>query len=198
MIYVDGVVGVGKTTLSKIISEHFNKELYQEPVYDNPILDKFYYDKKRYSFSLQVLLLNKRLDMIKTAIKNGGGVFDRAIYCDKIFADILHNDGDLSKDEYNLYIELSQNMFKYIEPPKLIVYLETSVDNAIEKIQKRGRDFEQIMPRNYWEKLNNHYKSYFNNYSECKVLKVNVDGKDFINNSQDREEILNLISAYIE
>lgn len=197
MIYVDGVVGVGKTTLSKIISEHFNKELYQEPVYENPILDKFYYDKKRYSFSLQVLLLNKRLEMIKESIKNGGGVFDRAIYCDKIFADILHEDGDLSEDEYNLYLELSQNMFRYIEPPKLIVYLETTVDNAIKKIKNRGRDFEQIMPRDYWEKLNSHYSSYFENYEDCKVLRVNVDGKDFKNCEKDREEILKLISQHI-
>lgn len=197
MIYVDGVVGVGKTTLSKIIAEHFNKELYQEPVYENPILDKFYYDKKRYSFSLQVLLLNKRLEMIKESIKNGGGVFDRAIYCDKIFADILHEDGDLSEDEYNLYLELSQNMFRYIEPPKLIVYLETTVDNAIKKIKNRGRDFEQIMPRDYWEKLNSHYNSYFKNYEGCKVLKVNVDGKDFKNCEKDREEILKLISQHI-
>lgn len=197
MIYVDGVVGVGKTTLSKIISEHFNKELYQEPVYENPILDKFYYDKKRYSFSLQVLLLNKRLEMIKEAIRNGGGVFDRAIYCDKIFADILHDDGDLSKDEYDLYLELSQNMFKYIQPPKLIIYLETTVDNAIEKIKNRGRDFEQIMPRNYWEKLNFHYDRYFEDYEACKVLKINVDGKDFKNNREDREEVLKLVAQYI-
>ncbi|MGL4534298.1 MAG: deoxynucleoside kinase [Fusobacteriaceae bacterium] len=197
MIYIDGVVGVGKSTLAKIVAEKLGKKLFKEPVFENPILDKFYYDKKRYSFSLQVFLLNKRLELIKESIATGSGVFDRSIYCDKIFADILHTDGDLSTDEFNLYLELSENMFKYIEKPKLIVYLETSVDNAVDRIKSRGRDFEQVMPRDYWEKLNNHYREYFDEYKDCKVIKFNVDSRDFLNNPKDREEILAIIEANI-
>lgn len=193
MIYIDGVVGVGKSTLAKIISDEFGKTLYKEPVYDNPILEKFYHDKKKYSFPLQVFLLNKRLEMVKLADKNGGGVFDRAIYCDRVFADILYRDGDLIEDEYNLYIELSKNMFESLPVPKLLIYLETSVDNAIKKIEKRGREFELEMDRDYWEKLNNHYSEYFKDYSESKVIKVNVDNRDFLNNPEDRKYIIDLV-----
>lgn len=191
MIYIDGVVGVGKSTLAEMVAERFGRELYKEPVMENPILDKFYYDKKRYAFSLQVFLLNKRLELVKSA--NNSGVFDRSLYCDKVFADILHGDNDLTDDEYNLYLELAENMYKYIPKPKLIVYLETSVDRAINKIKERGRDFEQQVPRDYWEKLNTHYNEYFDSYSDVPVLRINVDDKDFKYNQEQREELFRLI-----
>ncbi|MBC2856734.1 deoxynucleoside kinase [Cetobacterium sp. 2A] len=193
MIYIDGVVGVGKSTLAKIISKELEMELYKEPVYDNPILEKFYYDKKKYSFPLQVFFLNKRLEMVKDAHKKGRGVFDRSIYCDRIFADILNSDGDLIEDEYNLYLELSNNMFQYLPKPDLVIYLETTIENAIKKIKKRGREFELGVEVTYWEKLNKHYSEYFKTYSESKIIKVNVDNRDFINNENDRKFIIELI-----
>ncbi|MGL4308404.1 deoxynucleoside kinase [Cetobacterium sp. SF1] len=195
MIYIDGVVGVGKSTLAEIISKELGRELYKEPVYDNPILEKFYYDKKKYSFPLQVFFLNKRLEMVKEAHKNGGGIFDRAIYCDRVFADILHKDGDLIEDEYNLYLELTRNMFEHLPKPKILIFLETSVDNAIAKINRRGREFEKHVGKDYWEKLHDHYKEYFDNYSESKLIRINVDNRDFLNNKEDREYVLNLIKG---
>ncbi|SJZ37267.1 Deoxyadenosine/deoxycytidine kinase [Cetobacterium ceti] len=193
MIYIDGIVGVGKSTLAEILAKELNLSLYKEPVYDNPILEKFYYDKKKYSFPLQVFFLNKRLEMVKEAHKNGGGIFDRAIYCDKIFADILYKDGDLIEDEYNLYLELTKNMFENLPKPKVLVYLETTVDKAIEKIARRGREFEKNVDRKYWEELHGHYKKYFEEYSESTVIKINVDNRDFLNNREDVEYILNLV-----
>lgn len=193
IICVDGVVGVGKSTLSELISERYNIKLYEEPVTDNPILDKYYHDRKRWSFPLQVFFLNKRFKIIKDASKLPACVLDRSIYGDVIFSRMLVHDGLMTEEEFKLYEELLYNMLEHIEKPKLMIYLETSVDNAIKKIKKRGRDYEQIVPREYWENLDKNYREYFENYNLSDLLKINVDEIDFVENEKDREYIFNLI-----
>ncbi len=196
MIFIDGVVGVGKSTLGEILSKEFKVPLYKKPVYDNPLLDKFYCDKKKYSFPLQVFFLNKRLQMVEKA-RGTGGIFNSSLYCDVIFANILNKSGDLSEEEFNLYMDLSNNMFRHLEEPKLIIYLEIDVENATKKIRERGRDYEQIVLRDYWESLNSHYREYFNSYSG-EVLKINVDDLDFRDKKEDREYILKLIKKKLQ
>ena len=193
IICVDGVVGVGKSTLSKLISERYNIKLYEEPVTDNPILDKYYHDRKRWSFPLQVFFLNKRFKIIKDASKLPACVLDRSIYGDVIFSRMLVHDGLMTEEEFKLYEELLYNMLEHIEKPRLMIYLETSVDNAIKKIKKRGRDYEQIVPREYWENLDKNYREYFESYNLSDLLKINVDEIDFVENEKDREYIFNLI-----
>lgn len=192
-ICVDGVVGVGKSSLGKIIAEKYGLHLYEEPVLDNPILDKFYYDKKRWSFPLQIFFLNKRFKMIKEATKLGKCVMDRSIYGDVIFSKMLVADGEMTEEEFDLYEELLHNMLEHVSKPKLMIYLETSVDCAIKKIQKRGRDYEQIVPRVYWEHLDKNYRQYFEGYNISPLLIINVDEIDFVNNEKDREYVLKLI-----
>lgn len=192
-ICVDGVVGVGKSSLGKIIAEKYGLTLYEEPVLNNPILDKFYYDKKRWSFPLQIFFLNKRFKMIKEATELGSCVMDRSIYGDVIFSKMLVNDGEMTNEEFELYEELLYNMLEHVEKPKLMIYLETSVDNAIKKINKRGRDYEQIVPRIYWEHLDKNYREYFKNYNISPIIVINVDEIDFVNNEKDREYVMKLI-----
>lgn len=192
-ICVDGVVGVGKSSLGKILAEKYNLYLYEEPVVDNPILDKFYYDKKRWSFPLQIFFLNKRFKIIKDATRLGKCVMDRSIYGDVIFSKMLVEDGEMTKEEFDLYEELLHNMLEHVSKPKLMIYLETSVDSAIKKIQKRGRDYEQIVPRIYWEHLDKNYRQYFESYNLSPILIINVDDIDFVNNEKDREYVLKLI-----
>lgn len=192
-ICVDGVVGVGKSSLAKILAERYNIELYEEPVTNNPILDKFYYDKKRWSFPLQIFFLNKRFRMIKDASKLGACVMDRSIYGDVIFSKMLANDGDMTEEEFELYEELLYNMLENVERPSLMIYLETSVENAVKKIKKRGRDYEQIVPIEYWTSLDKNYREYFENYNLSEYIKINVDEIDFVNNEKDREYILDII-----
>ncbi|TDT72281.1 deoxyadenosine/deoxycytidine kinase [Hypnocyclicus thermotrophus] len=192
MIFIDGVVGAGKSTLAKILADELNIPLYKEPVFENPILDKFYHNKKKYSFPLQIFLLNKRLKMVNDAMKTNG-VFDRSIFCDIIFANILTEDGDMLKEELELYKEVSENLLSHITLPELTIYLEISTDNAINRIKQRGRDFELLMPRDYWEKLNIHYRNYFKNYNKSKLLIINVDNLDIVNNEIDRKKILEKI-----
>ncbi len=197
IICVDGVVGVGKSTLGKILSDRYNLFFFEEPVVNNPILDKFYYDKKRYSFPLQVFFLNKRFKMMKEAAELTNCIMDRSIYGDVIFSRMLMEDGDMTIEEFNVYEELLFNMLEHIKKPKLMIYLESSVNHAISQIEKRGRDYELIVPHSYWESLNAHYRNYFDNYNLSDILKINVDGLDFFNNENDRNYILNLIDDKI-
>lgn len=187
IICLDGVVGVGKTTLGEILADELGMSFFKEPVLDNPILDKFYYDKKKYSFSLQIFFLNKRFEMIKKAEKLEGCIMDRSIYGDIIFAKMIMEEGNMSKEEYNIYEELLYNMLEHIKKPKLMIYLETSVDNAIEKIKRRGREYEQIVEREYWENLNKNYTEYFNNFNLAETLVINVDNLDIKDNPEHRK-----------
>lgn len=197
MIVVDGVVGAGKSTLMEILAKKRNLTAYEEPVVNNPILDKFYYDRERYSFSLQIFFLNQRFRHIKQASAVANSVLDRSIYGDLIFARMLHDGGEMSSEEFQVYIDVFENMIEHCKPPKLMVYLEVSTDEAINRISKRGRDYEQIVERAYWESLNQYYREYFDQYVSSPILKINVDGLDFENNEQDREYVLDLIDQEI-
>jgi len=193
MIVIDGVVGVGKTKLMEILKRERGYVPFEEPVINNPLLEKFYHDRRRYSFSLQVLFLNQRFKDIKIASQIEKSVMDRSIYGDVIFAKLLHEGGDMSTEEYQLYIDLFGNMLEHVHPPKLMIYLEASVDEAVRRIQKRGRDYEQIVEREYWEKLNQSYREYFSEYTISPLLKINVDNLDFENNPEDQKYVLDQI-----
>jgi deoxyadenosine/deoxycytidine kinase len=197
MLVIDGVVGVGKTTLMKILQEGGYKP-FEEPVYDNPILEKFYYDRARFSFPLQIFFLNKRFKHIKEASMVHNAVMDRSIYGDVIFAKMLQESGEMSPEEFDLYLELFENMIEHCMPPKLMVYLEISVDEASRRIQKRGRDYEKIVERGYWERLNANYRDYFDGYSISPILKINVDNLDFENNPEDRKYVLEIIDSKLK
>ncbi len=194
-ICIDGVVGAGKSTLGEILAHELGIEFFREPVLDNPLLDKFYYDKKRYSFPLQVFFLNKRFKMIKDAEKLNGCIMDRSIYGDVIFAKMLMEDEDMTPEEFDVYEELLHNMLEHIKRPRLMIYLENSVEKAMEKIKRRGREYEQIVPVKYWETLNKNYRDYFENYNISEILTVNVDDLDIKDNPEDRRYFIELVKS---
>lgn len=197
-IIIDAVVGAGKTVYMEMLSEEMKIPCYQEPVQDNPILDKFYYDRKRYSFPLQIYFLNRRFEMLKEAAKSGKPVLmDRSIYGDMIFAKLLYEEGSMEKDEYMLYRDLLTNMLEHVEAPKLMIYLKIDTDSAIERIRKRGRDYEQIVERDYWDNLNKEYEDYFSEYNLSPLLVIDAAKYDIVGNMKDRKEILNIISQKI-
>ena len=193
-IVIDAVVGAGKTSYMEMLSEEMKIPCFQEPVQENPLLDKFYYDRKRYSFPLQIYFLNRRFEMLKKASKAGEPrLMDRSIYGDMIFAKLLYEEGNMEQDEFILYRDLLTNMLDHVEAPKLMIYLKIDTDSAIERIKKRGRDYEQIVEREYWENLNKEYEDYFSNYNLSPLLVIEAAKYDIVGNLKDREEVLQII-----
>jgi deoxyadenosine/deoxycytidine kinase len=197
-IVIDAVVGAGKTVYMEMLSEEMKIPCFQEPVQDNPILDKFYHDRKRYSFPLQIFFLNRRFQMLKQASALGKPtLMDRSIYGDMIFAKLLYEEGNMDKDEYLLYRELLTNMLDHVDAPKLMIYLKIDTDSAIERIRKRGRDYEQIVERAYWENLNREYESYFQEYNLSPLLVIDAAKYDIMENPNDKKEVIKIIKQKI-
>ena len=185
---IAGVVGVGKSSLTKLLEDD-GYQIFKEPVFDNPLLDKFYYDKQRYAFILQIFFLNKRFEMCKEANKIRDSVMDRSIVEDTIFAKMLRDSGDMSPYEYQVYKELFDNMIEHVTPPKLMVYLRISPEEALRRIRKRGRQFEVDNDKKYWYDLNQNYDNFFHEYKWSELLIIDVDNLDFVNNKKDEEVI---------
>lgn len=198
IIVIDAVVGAGKTVYMEMLSKEMNITSFQEPVQNNPILDKFYHDRKRYSFPLQIFFLNRRFEMLKQAAKLGKPtLMDRSIYGDMIFAKLLYEEGNMEQEEYILYRDLLTNMLDHVEAPKLMIYLKIDTESAVERIRKRGRDYEQIVERLYWENLNREYESYFSEYNLSPLLVIDAANYDIVGNQNDKSEVLEIIKQRI-
>jgi deoxyadenosine/deoxycytidine kinase len=193
VICIDGVVGAGKTTLGEILAQDLGLVFFREPVDNNPLLSKFYHDQERYSFPMQIYFLNKRFRMLKESQSLKGCVMDRSIYGDVIFARLLLMEGKMSQEEFDLYEDLLKNMLEHVAKPQLMVYLDITVDNAISRIRERGRDYEQAVPKHYWEQLNTEYSKYFNNYNFSELLVLDVNEADFRKSGEVREYVLDKI-----
>lgn len=167
---------------------------FREPVIDNPILDKFYHNRKRYAFTLQIFFLNKRFEHIRQASKLNNVIMDRSIYGDAIFARLLNKNKELSDTEYEIFDELLNSMLQYVKKPKLLIYLEASTEEAMRRIDIRGRDYEKEVEKKYWMDLNDEYNNFFNDYTMSPILKINVENLDFKNNTKDKEYVLSLIN----
>lgn len=189
MLIIEGVVGVGKSALMNILAKE-GFTAFPEPVLNNPILDKFYQDRKRYAFPLQIFFLTKQFEHLQAAAKIPNAVMDRSIYGDGIFALMHKETGTMEEEEYGIYAQLHQVILEEVKKPTLLVYLQASVDVAMKRIQKRGRDYEQAVEHSYWEKLNEKYEAYFSNYHASAILTINVDHLDFEASVDDRMYIL--------
>ena len=196
VINIAGVVGVGKSSLCNIFNE-LGYKVYHEPVFDNELLEKFYYDKEKYAFPLQIFFLNKRFEMYKDSINYPASIMDRSIVEDRIFAKMLRDQGELNDKEYDIYVELFNNMMEHVNPPTLMVYLRIKTENVIERIKRRGRKYELEQSINYWYDLNSNYEVFFNEYSWSKLLVIDVDDIDFVNNPIHKDHIINLIEENV-
>ncbi len=186
-IAVAGNIGAGKTTLSEMLSSHYEWTVMYEDTNTNPYLSDFYNDMKRWSFNLQIYFLNSRYQQIldirageKTVIQ------DRTIYEDAyIFAPNLHDMGLMAQRDFSNYFELFRLMSTQVAAPDLLIYLQSSIPTLVEHIQKRGRDYEGSMSLDYLKRLNEKYEKWINNYNDGKLLIINVDNLDFKSNPED-------------
>ena len=206
VITVGAMIGAGKSSLAKLIGEHFGTEVFYESVEDNPILPLFYtaseeeIQTKRYPFLLQLYFLDTRFKSIKQALSNDNNVLDRSIYEDWYFAKVNMELGRISELEFNTYERLLDNMMEELnempkKSPDLMVYLSGSFETILNRINKRGRGYE-LAPDlvEYYKKLWEGYDDWvFNHYSASQVLVIDIDKYDYVNNENDAKEILELI-----
>lgn len=199
-IAIAGNIGAGKTSLAKKLASHYNWEVCFEAVEENPYLQDFYKDMTRWAFHLQIYFLNSRFEQVLKAQKNKiPTIQDRTIYEDAyVFAQNLKDSGLMSKRDYENYYQVFSTMTQFVKAPDLLIYLEADLDKLKSQIQKRGRNFEQNIPDNYLLQLNHYYKAWLDNYKNGKVLKIDMQTTDFVNNPLDWERIVECIDTSLK
>jgi deoxyadenosine/deoxycytidine kinase len=199
-VVVAGNIGCGKTTLTKKLSEKLSWKPYFESVSDNPYLEDFYTDMSRWSFPLQVYFLNHRYrthQEIEAA--SFSAIQDRSIYEDaNIFARALYEQGELEKRDYENYKSLYDTMLPNLQAPSLMIFLRRSVPKLLERIQMRGRDYEQTIPVDYLTRLNEYYDEWYDSYDLGKSLIVDTDELDFLENEDHFDNLIQKVHNSIE
>lgn len=194
-IAIAGNVGVGKSTLTALLSQRLGWRPFYEAVDDNPYLKDFYADMRAWSFHSQVFFLSRRLQHHREIIDHpASAVQDRCVYEDaEIFARNLYRQGHMSERDYRSYRELYGAMNLFLPPPDLIVYLRASVPTLLQRIAQRGRDYERRIEPAYLEQLNQLYDEWANSFDLCPMLTVPADNLDFVMYNTDLELIADRI-----
>jgi deoxyadenosine/deoxycytidine kinase len=194
-VAIAGNIGVGKSTLTALLSERLGWEPFLEAVNDNPYLADFYADMQRWSFHSQIFFLSRRLRHHWQLLQRANSVVqDRTVYEDaEIFARNLHRQGLMDERDYGSYCELYEVVTTVLPPPDLIVYLMASVPTLQERIHRRGRSYERDIPAVYLEQLNELYEEWITGFSLCPVLSVPSDDLDFVMNPGHLELIIDKV-----
>jgi len=173
-IGIAGMIGAGKTTLATALGEHLGLDVHYEPVIDNEYLDDFYRDTARYAFAMQIYLLNRRFQQHQEIIwKGNGGVQDRTIYEDAIFAKTLRDQGLMEQRDYETYVTLFRNMSNFMCRPNIIIYLDVSPETSLARIKERARGCEVGVSLEYLAQLNANYEGFLEEISRLiPVLRV--------------------------
>jgi deoxyadenosine/deoxycytidine kinase len=186
-IAVCGNIGSGKTTLTEKLAKHYGWNPLYESVDNNPYLRDFYQDMTKWAFHVQIYFLNSRFRQINEIHgSEKPTIQDRTIYEDAyIFAANLHQSGHISERDYRSYLDIFHSMITFVKPPDLLIYLKASVPKLVRQIEKRGRDFEYSIRLEYLRQLNKQYESWISNYKDGKLLTIDVDQLDFVENIDD-------------
>lgn len=195
-IGIAGNIGSGKTTLTRMLSEHYGWTPKYEAVTYNPYLEDYYKDIKRWSFNLEVYFLTQRFkDVLEIAHSEDIIIQDRTIF-EGVNIFVANNKamGNLTDRDYDTYMELFQLMMSLVKAPDLLIYLRCSVPHLVSQIQKRGREYEKSIEIEYLEGLNTRYEKWITEYPG-KVLAIDADGLDFQNCPEDFASITNKIDS---
>ena len=196
-IGIAGNIGSGKTTLTRMLSQHYGWIPKFEAVTHNPFLEDYYKDIPRWSFNLEVYFLTQRFkDVMEIARSSETIIQDRTIF-EGVYVFVANNVsmGNLSQRDYDAYMDLFNVMMEMVRLPDLLIYLKCSIPHLVAQIQKRGRDYEQSMSLEYLGGLNRRYEKFINEEYKGEVLTIDADNLDFQNNPEDFALITDRIDA---
>tara|TARA_S200000501_G_scaffold160645_1_gene151513 strand:+ start:39623 stop:40264 length:642 start_codon:yes stop_codon:yes gene_type:complete len=191
-IAIEGAIGVGKTSLASLISKELGARLILEEFDDNPFLGEFYTDPERYAFQTQLFFLLQRyrqqqelrqLDMFQSLL-----ITDYMFIKDRLFASL-----NLNENEMHLYDTVANLLERNIIKPDLVIYLQADTNNLMKNIEKRGREIEKEITWEYIDALNQVYTEYFFRYQDTPLVIINTNNIDFVNNSNDLDEVIKYI-----
>ncbi len=187
-IVIEGPIGVGKSSLASRLAQDFESELILEEIEENPFLEQFYQRPREAALSTQLFFLMHRTKQIQRlrqgSIFSHSKVSDYLIEKDQLFAQVT-----LSPTEYDLYLQVYEHLMIESPKPDLVVYLQAPVTTLLDRIRKRGRNFERLIEASYLEQLNEAYAEFFYHYQDAPLLIVNASDIDFINNDRDYEQL---------
>ncbi|HEN7250144.1 TPA: deoxynucleoside kinase [Streptococcus agalactiae] len=207
LIVLAGTIGAGKSSLAAALGQHLGTDVFYEAVDNNPVLDLYYQDPQKYAFLLQIFFLNKRFQSIKEAYKAINNVLDRSIFEDELFLTLNYKNGNVTKTELDIYKELLANMLEELEGmpkkrPDLLVYIDVSFDKMLERIDKRGRSFEQVDSNpelyDYYKQVHSKYPEWYENYDVSPKIRIDGNKLDFVKNPEDLQHVLDTIDSELQ
>jgi|TARA_B100000497_G_scaffold7809_1_gene7953 deoxyadenosine kinase len=194
IIGISGIIGVGKSTLGNNLSEKLQYNYLKEPVETNEYLESFYKDMSKYSFPMQVYLLNHRFKQHQQMVwSDNSTIQDRTIYEDVIFAKMLRESGNMEELDFKTYVDLFSNMSNFLHRPDLIIYLDVEPEVALERVKKRSRDCETDLTLEYLSKLKQGYEEWINDIKD-RIPILYLDWNTF----QDTEKVIVLINHMLQ
>ncbi len=193
-IAIEGVIGVGKTTLARLLKPLFDAQVLLEVFEENPFLARFYQDRERYAFQTQTFFLLSRYhqqhEAIPAALAQGNLISDYTFDKNKIFARLT-----LTGDELDMYERVQDTLGARIPLPDLVVYLRADVENLMTRIAVRDRSYERTMEREYIAALANAYENYYATCTTSPVLKIETDDLDYVHRQDDLARVAEMIRA---
>ena len=194
VLVLAGTIGAGKSSLTEMLAEELKTQAFYESVDDNKVLPLFYENPQKYAFLLQIYFLNKRFDSIKRALSDNNNVLDRSIYEDSLLFHLNADLGRADETEVEVYDDLLKNMLEEID--------SLSFDKMLERIKKRGRQFEQLeydpSLYDYYKELNSRYDTWFEAFDICPKIQIDGDKYDFVENEQSKIQVLQQIKAKLK
>jgi deoxyadenosine/deoxycytidine kinase len=198
-VSIAGNIGVGKSMVTTMIGEVMGWRMFFEPVINNPYLEDYYEDMKRWSFHLQVYFLSKRFEVQKEILDiPGSSIQDRTIYEDaEIFAPTLHRRGCMDDRDYENYREVFRNMVAFLQPPDMIIYLDSTPETVLARINNRGRNCESGIPLDFLQDLDVAYKDWIERApSICPVKVIDSEAVNLRDDFEAQKDLLALIQHY--
>jgi deoxyadenosine/deoxycytidine kinase len=197
-VVIEGNIGSGKTTLSKLLSEHWGSRLMLEEFKDNPFLPKFYENPDKHGFALELSFLAERYHQKRDEL-NKTDLFKPGVVCDYSFAkSLVFARINLDKDEFELYQSLFHIIHGRLPKPDLLLFLHCSPEKSLQQIKQRGREYEQQISLEYLTSINKGYLDFFKQQTGMKIVILNTDNIDFVKSKDDLKRVISVLDSNYE